>query len=91
MKTILKLWNGQLGQEAINCERITRIEKKERENQKNEEAYEKFYQSLSEEQKKLYRDYEWTRGEEWCNEVDRAFIEGFKAGALLAMEALKED
>ena len=91
MKTILKIWNGQISQEAIHSARIERIELKERKNKKNEEIREKFYNSLSKKQDELYNAYDWTRGEEWCEEVDQAFLEGFRMGALLMIEVLKED
>ena len=91
MKTILKIWNGQSNQEAIHRKRIERIDTKERKNKENEEIREKFYNCLSKEQDKLYKDYDWTRGEEWCEEVDQAFLDGFRMGASLMIEVLKED
>ena len=67
MKTILKLWNGHISQEGIHSERIERITKKEKERKDNEQVRERFYKSLSEEQEKLYREYDWTHGEKWCD------------------------
>lgn len=91
MKTILKLWNGHISQEGIHSERIERITKKEKERKDNEQVRERFYKSLSEEQEKLYREYDWTHGEKWCDEVDQAFVDGFRTGVLLMLDVFKEE
>ena len=50
---------------------------------------EEFNASLSKEQRKLFLSYWIVESEEWSDEVDEAFINGFRIGALLMKDILE--
>ena len=85
MDTILKLWRGELSQEALRyaCEK-----EKELDEEVIQEA-EAFEKSLTEEQKKRSLSYWLVESAEWSKEVDEAFVKGFQIGAKLMMDVLE--
>ena len=54
MNTILKLWNGEISHEEL----LSRKEDSKQNEQREKEVYEKFWNSLTKEQRKLYLDFE---------------------------------
>ena len=89
MKTILKLWRGELSHEALSDSSIReRIRDKPLEEKVIKEAAE-FNKSLSEEQRKLFLSYWLVESDEWSVEVNEAFINGFRTGALLMKDVLE--
>lgn len=91
MKTILKLWNGEINQEKLFESHGKKLREKHREEDLKSSDADKFYNSLSEEQKILYMAYWSEEGRMWNDEVDGAFIAGFRIGALLMMDILQEN
>ena len=89
MKTILKLWRGEINQETLFDPAIKEKVRCKQEDKIIKESDE-FFESLSKEQKKLLLSYWAVESESWSAEVDEAFISGFKTGALLMMDILEE-
>ena len=90
MGLIMKLWNGGLGQEAMNSERIEKIEAEKRKNEQELKEWDCFWHNLTQEQQDLLRKCDELRGEQWCKEIDEAYVAGFKTGAGLMLEILQE-
>lgn len=89
MKTILKLWSGDLSHEALSDASMRKkLRDKPLEEKVIKEADE-FNKSLSEEQRKLFLSYWLVESDEWSVEVDEAFINGFRTGALLMKDILE--
>ena len=87
MNTILKLWNGLLGHEELLSGKMKAKEKEDKE----EEAYNAFWNSLSEEQQNLYREFEIYGNQSFYDQIDEAYVEGFQTGALLMIEVYRNE
>ena len=89
MKTILKLWRGQINEETLS-DSATREKLREKplEEKVIKEA-DAFNASLSKEQRKLLLSDWLVESDEWSVEVDEAFINGFRTGALLMKDILE--
>ena len=88
MDTILKLWRGEISQEALRCACEKEKEEGEIAKEVMQEA-EAFEKSLTEEQKKWSLSHWIVESEEWSKEVDMAFVRGFQIGAKLMMDVLE--
>ena len=90
MKTILKLWRGELSEEVLyNPDVKGKLGRKPLDEKIIKEA-EEFSNSLSEEQRQLLLSYWMMESEKWSEEIDWAFAEGFKLGARHMMDILEE-
>ena len=91
METILKLWYGKLDEESLFDEKMRDKIKDSMIEEETLKKADKFYESLTQEQRELLISYWVVESSEWSAEVDCAFIVGFKTGARLMMDVLKEN
>lgn len=89
-ETIRKLYSGELVEyENTGCtkpnkarnERLNKLDRLLRELEK----------SLSEEQKKIFQEWQGLDTDNWLEENEHAYIRGFKVGTMLAIEAHQVD
>ena len=90
MKSIItKLYNGEL------YELKSTEQKKLRTKLKTEESrgkmHDALWSTLSPEQQNLFREWEFESGSIWNEEIEEAYLHGFKLGALLGLEISDTD
>ena len=89
MKNILqKLYNGEL-YESENM-----VKEKSSEQSKQTErilkAYDGLMETLSKEQKELFKKWQDLDAFDWLDSVEAAYLRGFKTGMLIAIEVYRE-
>ena len=82
---INKLFNGDAPAE---CEKLidSTLYERQAKLDEAEKKETKLLDSLNEEQKKLFTEFQSAKDEVWCDEIDLSYERGFKTGARLMIE-----
>lgn len=90
MKSIItKLYNGEL-YELENSEQ-KELRKKLKTEESRGKMHDALWKTLSHEQQNLFREWELESGSIWEEEIEAAYLNGFKLGALLGLEIGETD
>ena len=85
MKSIItKLYNDESLKPENEEQRELR--KKIRKEETRGKAHDELWNTLSDKQKELFREWEMEYGGVWEEEVERYYVQGFKIGTLLGLE-----
>ena len=90
MKIIQDLYLGKLNAEFLDCEKKENEERQERKEAERNEKYKNFLEGLTEKKKEEFREVEDLLWAQACEEVDDAYLRGFKTGARVMIEIYQD-
>jgi hypothetical protein len=90
MKIIEDLYLGKLNVEFLDGRKREQEEEKERRETERNEKYEAFLEGLTEKKKEEFREVEDLLWAQACEEVDDAYLRGFKTGARVMIEIYQD-